>query len=160
VTTYTHFSFIIYKVRLVVLVSIDLNQWDLICFVGMNAVMGWRTTIKTPTTQGQNKVVWPTFPWRGYTHGPMWSKSPSTIEPTLDPMENLPMVHVIRNPQNKCLCMFCVSQKLKDFIWTQLGLGYTMKQIYDKHKKIWWAHVNVGKWMTRDDFLKHNLLRS
>jgi hypothetical protein len=75
-------------------------------------------------------------------------------------MEILPTVHVIQNPQNKCLCMFCVSQKLKDFIWIQLGLGYIMKQIYDKHKKIWWAHANVGKWMTRDDFLRHNLLRS
>jgi hypothetical protein len=53
VTTYIHFSFVIYKVGLVVLVSIDLNQWDLICFVGMNVVMGWRTTIETTTTQGQ-----------------------------------------------------------------------------------------------------------
>ncbi len=43
--------------------------------------------------------------------------------------------------------------KLKEFIWTQLGLRYTMKQIYDKHKEIWWAWMNVGKWMTRDDFL-------
>ncbi len=32
-----------------------------------------------------------------------------------------------------------VSHKLKEFIWIQLGLGYTMKQIYDKHKEIWWA---------------------
>jgi hypothetical protein len=32
-----------------------------------------------------------------------------------------------------------VSHKLKEFIWTQLGLGYTVKQIYDKHKEIWWA---------------------
>jgi hypothetical protein len=30
----------------------------------------------------------------------------------------------------------CMSHKLKDFIWTQLRLGYTMKQIYDKHKEI------------------------
>jgi hypothetical protein len=28
-----------------------------------------------------------------------------------------------------------------------------MKQIYDKHKNIWWAQVNVGEWMTWDDFL-------
>jgi hypothetical protein len=28
-----------------------------------------------------------------------------------------------------------------------------VKQIYDKHKEIWWAHVNVGEWMTWDDFL-------
>jgi hypothetical protein len=40
-----------------------------------------------------------------------------------------------------------VSHKLKEFMWTQLGLRYTMKQIYDKHKEIWWARVNVGnKW--------------
>ncbi len=32
-----------------------------------------------------------------------------------------------------------VSHKLKEFIWTELGLRYTMKQIYDKHKEIWWA---------------------
>jgi hypothetical protein len=35
--------------------------------------------------------------------------------------------------------------KLKESMWTQLGLGYTVKQIYDKHKKIWWARMNVGK---------------
>jgi hypothetical protein len=28
-----------------------------------------------------------------------------------------------------------VSHKLKEFIWTQLGLGYTVKQVYDKHRK-------------------------
>jgi hypothetical protein len=27
-----------------------------------------------------------------------------------------------------------MSHKLKEFMWTQLGLGYTVKQIYDKHK--------------------------
>jgi len=47
-----------------------------------------------------------------------------------------------------------MSQALKDHIWTQLGLGYTVKQIYDKHKAIWWARINVGKTMTRDDFIK------
>ncbi len=41
-----------------------------------------------------------------------------------------------------------------EFIWTQLGLRYTMKNIYDKHKKIWWAWVNAGEWMTQDDFLQ------
>jgi len=35
-----------------------------------------------------------------------------------------------------------------------LGLGYTVKQIYDKHKAIWWARINVGEAMTRDDFIK------
>jgi hypothetical protein len=43
---------------------------------------------------------------------------------------------------------------LKDHIWTQLGLGYTVKQIYDKHKAIWWARINVGEEMTKDDFIR------
>jgi hypothetical protein len=30
-------------------------------------------------------------------------------------------------------------------IWIQLGLGYIVKQIYDKPKMIWWDRVNVGK---------------
>jgi len=34
---------------LVVLVSFDLIEWKL-CFIGMNVVMGRRTTVKTPTT--------------------------------------------------------------------------------------------------------------
>jgi hypothetical protein len=29
-----------------------------------------------------------------------------------------------------------------------------MKQIYDKHKDIWWAWANAGERMTRDDFLQ------
>jgi hypothetical protein len=29
-----------------------------------------------------------------------------------------------------------------------------VKQIYDKHKEIWWARANAGEWMTRDDFLQ------
>ncbi len=29
-----------------------------------------------------------------------------------------------------------------------------MKQIYDKHKEIWWARVNVGLRMTRNDLLR------
>ncbi len=43
---------------------------------------------------------------------------------------------------------------LKDHIWTQLGLDYTVKQIYDKHKAIWWARINAGKAMIRDDFIR------
>jgi len=27
-----------------------------------------------------------------------------------------------------------MSHKFKEFIWTQFGLGYTVKKIYDKHK--------------------------
>jgi len=47
-----------------------------------------------------------------------------------------------------------MSQTLKDHIWIQLGLGYTIKQIYDKHKAIWWVRINVGETMTRDDFIR------
>jgi hypothetical protein len=46
-----------------------------------------------------------------------------------------------------------MSQAFKDHIWTQLGLGYTIKQIYDKHKAIW-ARINVGLAMIRDDFIR------
>jgi len=35
-----------------------------------------------------------------------------------------------------------------------LGLGYTVKQIYDKHKVIWWARINAGETVTRDDFIR------
>jgi hypothetical protein len=35
-----------------------------------------------------------------------------------------------------------------------LSSGHIVKQIYDKHKAIWWAWVNAGKAMTRDDFIK------
>ncbi len=42
----------------------------------------------------------------------------------------------------------CMSQTLKDHIWAQLSLGSTTKQIYDKHKVIWWEHVNAGQNMT------------
>jgi len=47
-----------------------------------------------------------------------------------------------------------MSQAFKDHIWTQLGLGYTVKQIYDKHKAIWWARINAREAMTRDDFIR------
>ncbi len=46
-----------------------------------------------------------------------------------------------------------MSQALKDHIWAQLNLSYTTKQIYDKHKAIWWERVNAGQNMTRDDFI-------
>jgi hypothetical protein len=46
-----------------------------------------------------------------------------------------------------------MSQALKDHIWAQLNLGYMTKQIYDKHKAIWWERVNAGQSMTRDDFI-------
>jgi hypothetical protein len=47
-----------------------------------------------------------------------------------------------------------MSQALKDHIWPQLGLGYIVKQIYDKHKAIWWARINVDEAMRRDDFIR------
>jgi hypothetical protein len=47
-----------------------------------------------------------------------------------------------------------MSQALKDHIWTQLGLGYTIKQIYDKHKVIWWAIIKAREVMTKDDFIR------
>jgi hypothetical protein len=34
-----------------------------------------------------------------------------------------------------------------------LGLGYTVKQTYDKHKA-WWVKINARKAMTRDDFIR------
>jgi hypothetical protein len=35
-----------------------------------------------------------------------------------------------------------------------LGLGYIVNQIYDKRKAIWWARINVGEAMKRDDFIR------
>jgi hypothetical protein len=37
--------------------------------------------------------------------------------------------------------------------WAQQSLGYVTKQIYDKHKTIWWERVNLNKNMTQDDFI-------
>jgi hypothetical protein len=47
-----------------------------------------------------------------------------------------------------------MSQAFKDHIWTQLGLGYIVKQIFDKHKAIWWAKIYAREAMTRDDFIR------
>jgi hypothetical protein len=47
-----------------------------------------------------------------------------------------------------------MSQAFKDHIWTQLGLGYTIKRIFDKHKAIWRAKINGREAMMRDDFIK------
>jgi len=47
-----------------------------------------------------------------------------------------------------------MSQARKDHIWTQLGLNYTVKQIYDNHKAIWWARINAREAMTTDDFIR------
>jgi hypothetical protein len=35
-----------------------------------------------------------------------------------------------------------------------LGLSYTIKQIYEKHKAIWWARINAREGMRRDDFIR------
>jgi hypothetical protein len=47
-----------------------------------------------------------------------------------------------------------MSQALNDHIWTQLGLNYIIKQIYDKHKEIWWDKINTGRTMMKDDFIR------
>jgi hypothetical protein len=47
-----------------------------------------------------------------------------------------------------------MSQALKDHIWAQLNLSYMVKQIYHKHKAIWWECVNASQSMTRDDFIR------
>jgi hypothetical protein len=48
----------------------------------------------------------------------------------------------------------CLSQALKDHIWAQLNLGYTTKQIYHKHKTIWWERVNAGQSMAQYDLIQ------
>jgi hypothetical protein len=58
-----------------------------------------------------------------YTHNPRLWRSPSTIEHTHKPMESLHLESI----SQMSLYVPCVSQKLKDKIWSQLGLGYTMK---------------------------------
>jgi hypothetical protein len=47
-----------------------------------------------------------------------------------------------------------MSQAFRDHIWTQLGLSYTVKQIYNKHKAIWWVRINAKVAMTKDDFIR------
>jgi hypothetical protein len=43
---------------------------------------------------------------------------------------------------------------LKNHIWTQLSLGHITKQIYDKHKAIWWECVDDEKATTRDNVIQ------
>jgi hypothetical protein len=47
-----------------------------------------------------------------------------------------------------------MSQTLNNHIWIQMGLGYIVKQIYDKHKAIWWAKIKARKTMAREIFIK------
>ncbi len=70
------------------------------------------------------------------------------------PIVSLRMANMTLIPLRNHLFLPHEWQALKDHIWIQLGLGCTMKQIYDKHKAIWWARINVGEAMTRDDFIK------
>ncbi len=149
-----HWSFL-QVLGLVALVSFDLIKWKL-CFIGMNVVMGWKTIAKTLTTWGQSSMVfWPTFPSKGFTHGQMWWKSLFTIRLILGPME-IYAHSACEFGSTSQMSKYAphVFHKLKEFIWTQLGLRYTMKQIYDKHKEIWWPWVNEGEWMTQNDFLQ------
>jgi hypothetical protein len=44
--------------------------------------------------------------------------------------------------------------QVERFYMDPIKVEYAMKQIYDKHKEIWWAKANVDEWMTWDDFLK------
>jgi hypothetical protein len=46
-----------------------------------------------------------------------------------------------------------ISQFLKNYIWSQLSLKHTTKQIYDKQKTIWWECVNVVEAMMKEDFI-------
>jgi hypothetical protein len=64
------------------------------------------------------------------------------------------MVHITLNPFHKYFCMFYIHHKSsRDYIWSQLGLRYMVKQIYDKHMAIQWAQVNAKEPMIRDDFI-------
>ncbi len=107
-----HLSFL-QVLRLVVLVFSNLIKWKL-CFIGMNVVVGHKTTTKTPTTWGQsNMVVEPTFTSKGLTHGQMWWKSFFTIGLTLEPMEILLAMHVTWGPHFKCQHMLHVISQVE-----------------------------------------------
>ncbi len=60
-----------------------------------------------------------------------------------------PKVHIT----NVNICSMHVPQ-VKRFYMDSIRVGYTTKQIYDKHNKIWCAGANADEWMTWDDFLK------
>ncbi len=64
------------------------------------------------------------------------------------------MVSMTWNPFLMSCYVPRMSQALKDHIWAQLNLGYMVKQIYHKHKTIWWEWVNAGQSMTQDDFIR------
>jgi hypothetical protein len=87
-----------------------------------------------------------------YTHNPRLWRSHWTYMWTNGKLTH--GAHDLESTSQMSLYVPCMSQKLKDYIWNQLGLGYTMKQIYNKHKAIWWARVNVGEPMIKDDFIR------
>ncbi len=92
------------------------------------------------------RVVWPNFPIkRLYT----W---PDVVEITFyhwtHTQTNGNLAHNaydLGSTSQMLMYAPCMFHKLKEFIWTQLRLGYTVKKNYDKHKKIWWAWPNVGE---------------
>jgi hypothetical protein len=53
---------------------------------------------------------------------------------------------------NVFVCSMYVT-KVQGLHMSQLGLRYIMKQIYEKHKAIWWALINAEEPMTRGDFI-------
>jgi hypothetical protein len=131
--------------RLVTLVSFDLIKSKL-CFVGMNVVMGWKTITKTPTTWSQlNVVVWPNFPSkRLYT----WPNVEIIFYHQTHIQANGNLTHDacdLGSTSRMSMYTSRMFHKLKEFICTQLHLGYIVKNIYDKHKKIWRAWANVGE---------------
>jgi hypothetical protein len=63
-------------------------------------------------------------------------------------MKILFMVHVTQSPiADVSRCSTHISQ-VKGVYMDPIRVGYTMKQIYDKHKEIWWERANGGEWMT------------
>ncbi len=143
--TYKPFPLVIFSsfFRLVVLVFFYLIKWKL-CFVRMNVVMGWKTITKTPTAWGQsNAVVWPTFPSRGF-------KQPNAVEipfyhQTHTPTNGDP-IHGACDPRSTSRMSAyapCVFNKLKEFIWTQLGLStlwnkfMTSIKKFGGHRQMW-----------------------
>ncbi len=54
------------------------------------------------------------------------------------------------------LYAFQMSQAFKDHIWTQLSLGCMVKEIYNKHKAIWWAQINTREPMIKNDFIRQS----
>jgi hypothetical protein len=98
--------------------------------LGINASMDQRTIGKIqPTLDLLNKDVYRQSQSNVYTYDPMWPKI--TIYHKAYTKVNRSFAHGEHDPES-ISCMFhsvpCMSQTLKDHIWTQLSLGYTTKQ--------------------------------